>query len=307
MAYMDYVTTMMSAMNKQKITVASQSLQFWYKYYKSFLFERIVNIVEWDTNGMIPDREIEKILMLNGMICGTNIFKRRKRDYVNVYSCEFAGEPTIYWDRYKKISYYCPLDSGILEINKQCVIGFNNSLHQSVEPILHTYALILAHTQVTIINKMINERENYVAIGSTNKDVEIWKQYRNSLVSGAVGAMQDKGLQSIDVKTFPAMSGASVLDLQEFLRNTIESFLEIFGVKVVHEKKGNMIVDEAQGNNSLYVFNLSDAIACREEFRDNVNKMYGLDWSFKKNESIDYNVDDIVNVKGDDGYDESDN
>lgn len=309
MAYTGYVTDMMANFKKTKITIASQSLQYWYKYYKTNLFERILALFEWDTHGDIPDRQIEKILMLNGMICGTDIFKRRRRDELFVYPCTFAGSPTVYYDLYKSVAYSCPLDSGILEINKKCVVGFNTSTHQSVEPILHTFAIILAHAQVTIINKLINEREKYVACGSSDKDIEMWRQYRNSLVSGAVSSMMDKGFQSIDIKTFPSMSGMSILEIQEFIRNTIEMFLQMFGIKTVHEKKGNMIVDEVDANDSMLIFNLVDSSTCREEFRDGMNKMYKHDWSFKKQECIDYKiVDRMVEGEGEavDNDEESD-
>lgn len=296
MAYTGYYDEMLSRMNMKKSTAAAASLQYWYKYYKTSLFQRILPLFDWNTQNEIPDREIEKTLLLGGMACVTDKYKS-SRGKLAVFHADFAGEPTVYYDRYKQVAFNCPLDARILTIDKDASIGFNNSTHTGVDALIHSFAIILAHTEVTIVNMLINSRENYVATGSTSKDVEIWRQYRNQLVSGAVGALQDRGIQSIDVKTFPSNTSISIAELQEFKKNTIEMFLNMCGIKTTHEKRGNMIKEEVDANDSMLIFNLEDMLTCRVEFCNRVNEMYDRNWSVCKAKCIDYESTDVDDVE----------
>lgn len=287
LAYSGYYDEMFGKLNIKKSTYTAASLQYWYKYYKTSLFQRILPLFVWDTKNEIPDREIEKTLLLGGMACVTDKYKNA-RGKLAVFNANFAGAPTVYYDRYTQVAFNCPLDARILTIDKDASVGFNNSTHTGVDALIHSFAIILAHTELTIVNMLINARENYVATGSTNKDVEIWRQYRNQLVSGAVGALQDRGIQSIDVKTFPSNTSISIADLQEFKKNTIEMFLNMCGIKTTHEKKGNMIKEEVDANDSMLIFNLEDMFTCRVEFCNRVNDMYNRAWSVRKADCIDY-------------------
>lgn len=294
MAYLSSFDSMAQSITGKRLGASAQSLQFWYKYWKAALYEKTLNLFVWDTQGEIPAKEIEKLLLVGGIVCVTDKY-RGSKGKLAVFNATFADGVTVYYDLFKNVAFNSPIDSRILTINKNCVAGFNNSTFQGIEALLHSYAILLAHTEVTIINKLINEREKYVATGASRKDVEIWRNYRQSLVSGAVGSLQDRGLQSIDIKSFPNSSNMSLSELFDFKRSTIEMFLNSIGIRTSHEKKGNMIEEEISANDSMLIFNISDMEECREQLRDDVNKMYSKNWTVKKNDCLNY--DDLLTNK----------
>lgn len=288
--YKGYLENLYDTTKGKKISASSQSFSFWYKYWKNALFNMAIHIFEFDTQGEVPNTEIEKILMSNGTIGATDKMPRSKGKIVVFYGNE-TGEPTYYFDMWKDYQVVSPKWSKVLKINRDVVVGWNNSTKMSIEGLIHTTAVELAHTDVSILNYMINSREKSVPIAGNRQQLEELKKYRENLSNGAVTPIYSKGMAMVDFVTAPSSSTSDLSELFEFKRNTLEMFLQNIGVKTNHEKKANLIEDEVSANDSLLVFNTEDMLARRQEFVDNVNKLFGRKWTVKKSKSLNYNLD----------------
>lgn len=286
--------------NQKRLASGSQSFSFWYRYWKNNLFEQTVHIFVWDTNNEIPNTEIEKITMWNGTSGVTDKYKNSK-GHMGVFNGVNCGKPTIYFDLWQDYQIISPLDSRILKINKDVVMIMNNSCKTSVEPLIHTFAVLLAHTDVSIINKLINAREKAVPIAGSKSQLRALENYRSDLANGKVTPIYDPALSFVDFKTIPSSNDMNLAELQEFKRTTLEMFLNAIGIKTSHEKKGNMIEEEVAANDSLIVFNIDDMFNCRKTACDEINALFGRDWSVKKSECIDYkkSMDELMRKESD--------
>lgn len=285
--YMNYLDILSKTANQRRLAASSQTFTFWYKYWKQTLLEKAIHVFTVDTQGEIPFRAVEKILLLNGSVGITDKYRGSKGKLAAFFG-ENCGETTAYYDLYKDFSYNSPVDSRVLRVNKDIVMGWNNSTKTSIEPMLHTFAVLLAHTDVSIINKLINCREKSVAIAGNKTQLQSLQNYRNDLANGKVTPIYDPALSFVDFKTFPSTADMSLSELETFKKDTINLFLNFIGVKTNIEKKGNLIEAEANANDSMLVFNLEDMEECWQKLVDDVNEKYGRNWELRKSKAIDY-------------------
>jgi len=77
----------------------------------------------------------------------------------------------------------------------------------------------------------------------------------------------------------PAQSqnkGQIVLDTIDARKEILRSFYAEIGIRVMPEKRGNLITAEVSENDNALLFNISDMLKCRQEAAENINKLYGL-------------------------------
>lgn len=303
--YMNYLDTLAKTANQKRLAASSQTFSFWYKYWKQTLLERAVHVFTIDTEGEIPYRAVEKILLLNGSVGITDKYRGSKGKLAAFFG-ENCGDVTAYYDLYKDYAFNSPVDSRVLRVNKDIIMGWNNSTKTSIEPMLHTFAVLLAHTDVSIINKLINSREKSVAVAGNKTQLQSLQNYRNDLANGKVTPIYDPALSFVDFKTFPSSSDMNLLELEEFKKSTLDMFLNFIGVKTNIEKKGNLIEAEANANDSMLIFNLEDMGECWQKLVDEVNEKYGRNWTLRKSEAIDYEDADEDYEEEDDDEDSDD-
>ena len=132
-----------------------------YFYWRDELFSRVMRLFKEKTDP-IPPKEIEVRLMMQG----------------HVGIAPLKGELTAFWGLPNGISKYrdqlpfyscrCPVWSGNLKVGKECEVIYNNILMNPLYDLIHHYAIILAHTEVTYIHTAVNARSaNGVPIAST--------------------------------------------------------------------------------------------------------------------------------------------
>ena len=71
----------------------------------------------------------------------------------------------------------------------------------------------------------------------------------------------------------------------------LKSFYSDIGVRSAFEKRSNSVEAEVEADTSLLLLNLSDMIACREKGAEEVNKMFGTNWSVHVAKEIDYGAE----------------
>ena len=70
-----------------------------------------------------------------------------------------------------------------------------------------------------------------------------------------------------------------------------KSFYSDIGVRSDFEKRNNTVMAEVEADTSLLLLNLSDMIDCRKKAANEVNKMFGTNWSVHIAKEIDYSVE----------------
>ena len=263
--------------NIKRILKTSGTFEAGYDYWSNYLTERVLRLFKWngpDDDG-VPQRELEIALMLGGSCGVTDKYKKT----LSVFSGQYAGEPTQYYDVYKKYSVYSPVFSAVLTIGKNVIVGRNNNVMNSVMPLIHRYAMMLAHTEVSIVDVLIDGRTSSVPIASTEAQKQSITNYRNALCNGKITPILDpafSGVQFIDLK---GNIGLQLKDLVETRENLLNAFYSDIGVKTAWNKKGNMIQEEVEASDSLMLFNINDMLECRKTLCKEVNEFYGTNWS----------------------------
>ena len=282
--------------NIKQILKTSGTFEAQYDYYKEYLTERVLRLFKWNCGDDkdLP-REIEIALMLGGSVGITDKYK----GILSAYQGYYAGQPTQYYDVYKQYAVYSPVYSKVLTIGKDVVVGRNNALMNSVYPLIHNTAMKLAHIDVSFIDVLIDGRTSSVPVAMTEAQKQSLENWRNALCNGKVKSILDPAFSTTKFIDLKGNMNLTIKDLVEVRQNVLEDFYNAIGVRCNHEKKGNMIEEEVTSNDSMLLFNINDMLRCRQNLCEEVNKMYGTNWSvdlsdeLKQKEVFDDEENDI--------------
>ena len=73
----------------------------------------------------------------------------------------------------------------------------------------------------------------------------------------------------------------------ETRENLLNAFYSDLGVKTAWNKKGNMINEEVEANNSMLLLNISEMLDQRKQGCEKVNKLFGTNWSVEISPEIE--------------------
>lgn len=298
---MSYLENIASNKSLAKMAKSGGNFNAAHTYWMNVLFERTVRLFVWngpDEDG-IPQKEIETALMIGGMCGITNKYKKKLAAFNGYY----AGTPTVYYDRFEDFSVHSPVYSGVLKVGKQVAVIENNSVRNSVMPLVNKYASLLAHCDVTLINVLINMRDKTIPVASTAAEKTALENYRNSLCNGKVVPILDPAFSMAKFITVPNTDNSQLKDLMETRRDLLNAFYNDIGVKTSWNKKGNMISEEVEANDSMLLLNLNDMLAARQKGVEMVNEMYGTNWTVDISPELKYN--DIEKEENEDEESES--
>ena len=186
----------------------------------------------------------------------------------------------------------CPIYSGSREIDKDVVVIRNNSLKNPVYPLIHRYATLLAHTEVTLVNTLVNARDNGgVPIAQTEKQKQSIQNYQGKLYNGQYGVVSDLGALGVTYAGTNRQTSQDIVSIMEVREKLIKSFYSDIGVRSALEKRNNTVQAEVEADTSLLLLNLSDMIDFRKKGAEQVNKMFGTNWTVHIAKEIDYSVE----------------
>lgn len=272
-----------------------EALIFWVNN----LFERASRLFKWDgtgddLTGGIDYQHIEKPLLLYG----------------NVGVCKYNGELTAfcgsysgvtkYYDRFPFFMVRSPVFSGKYTIGKDIVVIRNNSNETNLQTLVRRYAQMLAHAELTLVTLLVNARVSSVPTVNTNKEKALIDAWRDGVYNGKMGTVLDSGFLSVRWQDINLNSGINVLDCWDVRDNLLRAFYQDIGVKVVNEKRGNLINAEVGGNDSMLLININDMLEERKRGCDLVNAMFGTNWSVDKCEELKYMDAVQLDERGDD-------
>lgn len=263
-----------------------------YKYWRDQLFERIMRLFIWEdtfdtkTREGVPPKEIEMRLVLKGH-CGIAKYK----DELTAFFGSFFG-PTKYFDEWTGYTVHCPVYSGTKTIGKDIVIINNNALRNPTFNLVHHYATMLGHTETSLINCLINARDSGgVPVVSTEKQKQSIIEYQNKVFNGQYGVVTDIGNLGIEYMGADKKTNQDIMDIMETREKLIKSFYSDIGVRSAFEKRNNTVMAEVEADTSLLLLNLSDMLKQRETACEQVNAMFGTNWSVHVAEEIDYGTE----------------
>lgn len=260
-----------------------------YGYWREQLFERVMRLFVWESD--VEQKEIEQRLIIAGH-CGITMLPRKKE--LTAMFGTFYGV-TEYFDEFKNYTVHCPIYAGTRTIGKNVAIISNNAERNPVLPLIHHYAQLLAHAEVTFINVLINARDNNgIPIVSTERQKQAVRQYQGKKFNGQYDAIADPGALGVNFTQQTTLNSSLYKEMWETRNNILKEFYSDIGVKAAFEKQSNTIDAEVRSNDSLLLLNIKDMLEYRKRGCEAVNKLYDTNWSVKVSDEINYRAGEAV-------------
>lgn len=275
-----------------KLARESTTYNAYYVYWRDQLFERIMRLFVWEGTEEVPPKEIEQRLMLRGH-CGISKYEGE----LTAFFGTFWG-PTKYQDEWTNYTVRCPLYSGTRTIGEDIIVIDNNKLRNPSFELVHHYATLLAHTEVTLNNIMINARDaGGIPIASTEKQKASIKQYQGKVYNGQYDVVSDIGMLGVEYAGSDRRTSQNVMDIMQIRERLLKSFYSDIGVRSAFEKRSNSVEAEVEADTSLLLLNLADMIDSRERGCEAINKLFGVNWSVKIAEEIRYDDENVRELR----------
>ena len=288
-------------------TYAKQSCTYkaYYEYWIEQLFERIMRLFVWENTDDVEPKEIEERLLLQGHCGITKILGEKELTamFGNFYGVsKYVDDKPYYMVR-------CPLYSGSRTIGKDIVVIRNNSLKNSTYSLVHHYATLLAHNEVTLVDTLINVRDGGgIPIATTEKQKQRIIAYQSKVFNGQYGVVTDIGNLGLQYIGSDRKTHQNIIDIVTTREKILKSFYSDIGVRSAFEKRSNSVEAEVEADTSLLLLNLSDMLDSRKKGAEEVNKLFGTNWNVHIAKEIDYSTEnqrvafnsaDYIHVKED--------
>ena len=271
-------------------TYAKQSCTYkaYYEYWIEQLFERIMRLFVWENTDDVEPKEIEERLLLQGHCGITKILGEKELTamFGNFYGVsKYVDDKPYYMVR-------CPLYSGSRTIGKDIVVIRNNSLKNSTYSLVHHYATLLAHNEVTLVDTLINVRDGGgIPIATTEKQKQSIIAYQSKVFNGQYGVVTDIGNLGLQYIGSDRKTHQNIMDIVTTREKILKSFYSDIGVRSAFEKRSNSVEAEVEADTSLLLFNLSDMLDSRKKGAEEVNKLFGTNWNVHIAKEIDYSTE----------------
>ena len=271
-------------------TYAKQSCTYkaYYEYWIEQLFERIMRLFVWENTDDVEPKEIEERLLLQGHCGVTKILGEKELTamFGNFYGVsKYVDDKPYYMVR-------CPLYSGSRTVGKDIVVIRNNSLKNSTYSLVHHYATLLAHNEVTLVDTLINVRDGGgIPIATTEKQKQSIIAYQSKVFNGQYGVVTDIGNLGLQYIGSDRKTHQNIMDIVTTREKILKSFYSDIGVRSAFEKRSNSVEAEVEADTSLLLLNLSDMLDSRKKGAEEVNKLFGTNWNVHIAKEIDYSTE----------------
>ena len=275
----------------EKLSKGACTYNALYGYWREQLFERVMRLFVWDNTNEVQPKEIEQRLIIAGH-CGITRLPREK-ELTAMFGAFFGV--TKYFDEFTSYTVHCPIYAGTRTIGKNIAIISNNAERNAVLPLIHHYAQLLAHAEVTFIDVLINARDNNgIPIVMTEKQKQSVMAYQAQKFNGQYGAIADPSAMGVNYTQATNIQASLFKEMWETRNNILKEFYSDIGIKAAFDKKSNTIDAEVKSDNSLLLLNIKDMLDYRERGCEDVNKLYGTNWTVKVSDEINYKLFDVV-------------
>lgn len=256
----------------------------YYFFWRDELFSRCSLLFKEKTDP-VPPHEIEVRLMIQGH-CGIAVCPSDNE------LTAFFGTPDGISKYRDRLPYYCvrsPIYSRNLKVGTECEVIYNNRLMNPLYDLVHHYAQLLAHTEVTYIHTAINARvPNGAPVAKSEIQKNGFHNFFVKLFEGKFGFVADPGDMGIEYAGTHTNVTQRVEELWSARQRILSDFLADIGIKTGLDKRSNTVSDEANADTPSLLVNLKDMLHEREEGFERVNKHWGAKWTVELNEDLDY-------------------
>lgn len=231
----------------------------------------------------IPERELRRILQVNGWACIP------KPEFTNgqIYALTggLGGEPNPYYMPTKCVVSNPALRiSKEFEIGKDCVIIRHDSYYMGLMPIIRYYASMMAEHDITMHIADINARIPSIASASDDRTRDSAEKYFKDIENGKLGIVFENGfLDGLKTSPYTPSTTAGIIspliELKQYLK---ASFWNDCGVNANYNMKRESL------NSAESQLNDDALIPLPQDIKDNitkgveeVNALLGVNWSFE--------------------------
>ena len=267
-------------------TYARESTTYssYYFFWRDELFQRCCQLFK-EVTDPIPPHEVEVRLMIRGH-AGIAVLP------LDNELTAFFGTPSgvgKYRDRKPFYTVRSPVWSHTLEVGKEVEVIYNNTLANPLYDLVHHYAQLLAHTEITFIDTAIMARiPNGAPVAKSQIQQNGFHNFFVRLFEGKFGFVADPGDMGVEYAGAHTNITQGVEELWSARQRILSDFLSDIGIKTGLDKRSNTVSDEANADTPALLVNLKDMLEARKEGFDRVNKLFGTNWSVELNEDLDY-------------------
>lgn len=286
-----------------KLARESVTYNAFYIYWRDELFERVMRLFVWENTydekeklGVKP-KEIEQRLILRGH-CGITKINPNSVANESVHKDELVAMfgtfhgVSKYFDEKLEYTVRCPIYAGNRIINKDVIVIDANSLRNPIYPLIHHYAVLLAHVEVTLADILINARDaGGVPIAQNEKQKQSIEQYQGRIFNGQYGVITDPSSFGVNYAGTDRKTSQDISQIVITREKILKSFYSDIGVRSAFEKRSNSVEAEVEADTSLLLLNLSDMLDSRKKGCEAVNELFGTNWSVHIAEEIDYGTE----------------
>ena len=267
-------------------TYARESTTYssYYFFWRDELFQRCCQLFK-EVTDPIPPHEVEVRIMIRGH-AGIAVLP------LDNELTAFFGTPSgvgKYRDRKPFYTVRSPVWSATLEVGKEVEVIYNNTLANPLYDLVHHYAQLLAHTEITFIDTAIMARiPNGAPVAKSQIQQNGFHNFFVRLFEGKFGFVADPGDMGVEYAGAHTNITQGVEELWSARQRILSDFLSDIGIKTGLDKRSNTVSDEANADTPALLVNLKDMLEARKEGFDRVNKLFGTNWSVELNEDLDY-------------------
>ena len=262
-----------------------------YDFWKMHLFERCIRLFVWESTPIDP-KEIEQRLILQGYT-GIAPYKGPKRtDRFNYGELTaFFGSlsgVTKYLDEKVKYIARCPVWTKSFKIGTELALINNSAMRIPTMMLIHHYATMLAHADVSLIMCTINHRaDSGIPVAKSQKHKQSIKKMQSDLINGKFFHATDIGDVGLEFVKITSGSSEDIVKLYEVREKLIKSFYADIGVRSAFEKNNNTVNAEITSDQSYLLLNVADMLEQRQKGCEEVNRIFGTNWSVKLSPEIE--------------------
>lgn len=261
--------------------------------YIRYMMNRVQSMFKYDgLPDTIPQKMIEMYIMTNGHAV---IIEHEGKLYVCFGG--WGGEPNEYYipQEYIVANPYLELFK-TYKIGVDCVLAYNDSLYYGLMPMFNRYASLMAENDISLRMSVINSRiVTLISAGNDNTKLAA-DEYLRKIENGEMGVIGNSVFWE-QLKAQPygetALRGriTELIEYQQYLK---ASWFNEIGLNANYNMKREAInSDESQLNDDMLLPLIDDMLNCRKQWVEQVNKMFGTDWSVEFNSSWQDNMLEI--------------
>lgn len=249
----------------------------------NYMFARTHSMFKWSgLPDTIPAYMLERYLQRIGFACFAPY-----KDNLYVYFGGIGGEPDEYYRPTKIIiNNVAQQYNAELNIDKDCVLMFNDTMHFGLTPLHKRYAGNMAEIELSMYLANINSRMIALISAQHDDTKKAAEKYINDIIDGKPSVIAEKAFLE-DLKVSPFVSSGAhgiITDLIELMQYNKASWYNEIGLNANYNMKRESInAGESQLNNDALSPLIDDMLNNRRIGAEKVNAMYGTNISVEFN------------------------